>query len=142
MIAIARIQAALATSQGKPRSGKQLAHAIKVSTVRLQSQMARMVQAGHVSRERMEDAQGRCCFHYHLNARQLKAYRTGASQRDKSRKPPVEIALGATDLPGRLAFLRMLKTKTIFAEHSVLQLIIGDYERTLKVRQAIESRKQ
>jgi hypothetical protein len=42
------------------------------------------------------------------------------------------------DLPGRLAFLRMLKEKTVYADHATLGLIIQDYERTFRLRRAVE----
>lgn len=33
------------------------------------------------------------------------------------------------DIPTRLTFLRMLRERTVFEDHAVLKLIIGDYER-------------
>lgn len=43
------------------------------------------------------------------------------------------------DIPGRLSFLRNLKENTIFAKHVTLNAIIGDYERTLNLRNQVEN---
>lgn len=37
--------------------------------------------------------------------------------------------LSVIDIPGRLTFLRMLRDRTIFADHAMLRAIIADYEQ-------------
>ncbi len=140
MISIYRIQAALIRRNGEKLPAYKLAAEAGYTVKAFQAYIATIFKQGHVSREKIAGSP-LGVYYYFLNdeqVRQFRAKQTLRQAKDALHGVPEEVALPAEthDIPGRLAFLGMLKEKTVFGEHRMLQLIISDYQRTLALRHA------
>jgi hypothetical protein len=129
---VRRVQAALAARPGEKLFGHQVAVLAGLPNRVFQRHAAVLVKDNRISRTK--SGEGRLAYYrYWLTDEQHHHY-----QRRVERFPEsFNMVTDTEDVPDRLSFLRMLKENTVFAEHAALALIIGNYERTLKLRRAI-----
>lgn len=132
-----RVQHALATTPSHRLQGHRLAAAAGSTAREFHKRAARMVADGLISREKIKDA-GHSYFWYSLNEMQLAKYRLTAAMTNIDQMAGAALVVDDLDLPGRLTFLRMLREQTVFHDHAVLAAIISDYERTARLRRAVE----
>jgi hypothetical protein len=127
---VTKVQFALAGRPDEKLRADQVAKLAGITVRTFNRHAWRLVGDGHISRTKPH---GSNYYRYFLSAEQLDAY-NGLTER-------LVMVTDSDDIPGRLGFLRMLKERTVYSEHAALKLIIQDYERTLKLRRAIENRK-
>lgn len=132
---IRRVQAVLAEKAGEKMLANKLARAAGIPIEQFQRAAGDLVKGGHISRVKLK---GSISGHYwyYLNPDQLRVYRLRMAIAQTQNPDEVDLVIDTMDIPDRLAFLRMLKEKTVFADHAALNLIIADYERTLTLRKA------
>lgn len=130
----------LAACYGEKLPAYRLSARSGVPSKKFQKYAAEMVRDGHISRERVTQGK-RGAFWYFLSDSQYKTARLklALASSDVDDKT-MGLVTEAEGLPARLKFLRMLKENTVFGQHAMLAMIIDDYERTLRLRRAIEGR--
>lgn len=132
-----RVLRALAEAPGHHLQARRLAAAAGATAREFQKRAARMVAGGLISRAKVRDA-GHAYYWYSLTDAQLTKYRLAAALASADQTAGAALVVEEVDLPCRLSFLRMLREQTIFRDHSVLAAIIGDYERTARLRRSAE----
>ena len=132
-----RVQCALAAAPGHRLQGHRLAAAAGTTAREFHKRAAILVARGLVTREKMPEA-GHSYFWYSLTEEQLYRARLVAALAGASSLAGAALVIDDVDLPGRLSFLRMLREKTVFRDHAVLTAIIADYERTARMRKALQ----
>jgi hypothetical protein len=132
MITILQVQKVLADRPGEKLRTFQIARALNITTNDFNKRVDQWLRHGHLSRE---SGKGKW-YVYYLSEQQVQVYRlkTSLVAVRAGGEQPIGLEVDARDLPARLNFLRMLKEKTVFSDHALLGLIIGDYERTLSLR--------
>ncbi|MGI4846552.1 MAG: hypothetical protein ACRYGK_00170 [Janthinobacterium lividum] len=103
--------------------------------------VCRLIENGHISREKVP-GDGAAFYHYFMNARQIDEFRLRIAKMKRllrSLEPEpdpdvIQLPVGPVDAVSRLAFLKMIRDRTVFGEHAALQVIIDDYESTLRMR--------
>lgn len=133
-----RVQRALAAAPGQRLQGHRLAVAAGATTREFNKRAADMVARGLISREKIRDS-GHAYYWYSLTEVQLARCRLTAAMAGVEETVGTALVLDGVDLPGRLGFLRMLREQTVFRDHAALAAIIGDYERTARMRRAVEA---
>lgn len=150
MTSILRIQEVLAESPESRLPAYQLAARAGIATTAFHKHVKKWLARGHLSREKVK-GKGYC---YYLTDQQLQVFRVkkalgpgvrcsfapAALTADVGDLDGLGLVVDTEEVPERLRFLRMLKEKTVFGEHATLALIIGDYERTLKLRMTVAQR--
>ncbi|USX25800.1 hypothetical protein NHH73_25020 [Oxalobacteraceae bacterium OTU3CINTB1] len=133
-----RVQRALAEASGHRLQAHRLAIAADATSREFNKRAADMVARGVISREKIRDA-GHAYYWYSLNAAQLAKAKLLMALADVDQTAGAALVVEEVDLPGRLSFLRMLRDQTVFGNHVALSAIIGDYERTARLRRAAGS---
>lgn len=135
MTYVRRVQEVLASRSGEKLFGHQIAALAGLAPKSFQKHAAVLIKNGHVCRAKFKD--GRASFYqYWLSEEQLRLYRRHVERFSDD----FNMVTGTDEIPDRLSFLRMLREKTVFAEHATLGLIISDYERTLNLRRKLAQR--
>jgi hypothetical protein len=139
MTSVLLIQAALAERIGERMPGYRVASAAGMSFKMFGRRAPDMVKRNQICREKLKGgAIGFFC--YWMTEEQARIYRLKAALQNGSAGFSSGLVTDSNDIHDRLKFLRMLKEKTVFAEHAMLAMIIQDYERTFKLRRAAEHR--
>jgi hypothetical protein len=132
-----RVQQALAAAPGRRLQGHRIAAAIGVTTQEFHKRAGKIAASGGVSREKIRDS-GHAYFWYFLSDVQLARYRLSDALARVEETEGSALVIDEADLPSRLVFLRRLREQTVFRDHAVLAAIIGDYERTARMRHALD----
>lgn len=130
-----RVQSALAEVASHRLQGHRLAAAAGATSREFNKRAADMVARGVISREKIRDA-GHAYYWYSLSDAQLAKAKLLIALAGVDQSADAALVVEEVDLPGRLSFLRMLRDQTVFGNHVALSAIIGDYERTARLRRA------
>ncbi|OHV97039.1 hypothetical protein AKG95_06960 [Janthinobacterium lividum] len=133
MTMLLRIQAALAGVPGRRLQGYRLAALSGVPLKKFQKRAAIFVRLGQLSRDKVR-TDGNAFYWYSLDDRQMAVFQHRQALDEAKAGKDIALVADVEGLPARLAFLRMLKEKTVFGEHAMLALVIADYERTQRLR--------
>lgn len=144
-----RILALLVSLSGDKIQGYKVAEAVGLTPDTFAKRAWALVKYGHVTREKIEGS-GSPFYWYYLDERQQRNARMKIAVLQVRSKPGlavlktepsgITLVTDTDDIHDRLAFLRMLKEKTVFGEHAMLDRVIEDYTRTLRLREACKQR--
>ena len=134
-----RIQSVLAEHHGEKLQGHRVARFAGISVKTFHKMAAELVRKDEISRMKLSRSVS-AYYWYYLSEEQLRRYSLKKAMRDAKSSEAVILPTDTAHFPGILAFLRMLKEKTVYGEHAILHEIIRDYECTLKMRRSIEQR--
>ena len=133
-----RVLRALAEAPARQLQAHRLAAAAGAMAREFQKRAARMVVDSLISPTKVRDA-GHAYYWYSLTDAQLAKYRLAAALASVDQTTGAALVVEEIDLPGRLSFLRMLREKTAFRDHSVFAAIVGDFERTARLRRMADA---
>ena len=128
---VRQVQRLLASAPDGQVSAQKLAAMAGLEHRAFQRRAAELVALGHVSRTKVRE-QGGAFYRYSLSEKQREVVELEERvERLRGGDAPL-LFIQPSEATDRLSFLRMLKERTIFGDHSMLKLIIADYEGALK----------
>jgi hypothetical protein len=122
----------LVNSDPRGMQARRLARAAGMTFDVFHRRASRWIKRGYFSHEKRPGGTN-AFYWYFLTDEQRERSLQSATERRR-----VELSAEVASIPRRLAFLRMLKEKTIYAEHQALDLIIRDYENALRTNSELE----
>jgi predicted transcriptional regulator len=123
-----RVREVLAEA-GEAMQGYKIASRVGITTRKFNQRAADMVAAGQIQRVR-KMVGGRSGYWYSLSVKQAVEVRLENALEEIRTGQLVDNAIPDHEIPSRLGFLRMLKEKTVFRDHVIVDLMIADYERS------------
>lgn len=134
---VREVQRLLASAPDGQMSAQKLASMAGLEHRAFQRRASELVACGYVSRTKVRE-KGGTFYRYSLSDTQREVIQL-EERVERLRAGDVPIfAIEPSEAADRLSFLRTLKERTVFGEHAMLKLIIGDYEGALKRGRALD----
>jgi hypothetical protein len=132
-----KVLTALVNSGNRRLTGAEISQIISVPLEQVNQRTPNMAARGIVSRNKLPG--DRCgFFHYYLTPEQYSSARARYEFGPPPDEAVVTLVVDTVDIPQRLALLKRInESVSVFAGNAVLKAMIGDYERTLALRNKI-----